>query len=150
MSRSHLIIAAAEAAVEEGQVLHVRAERKPGSRKEHTPALDPVDLTVGPHGRGGFMVVDYSRKRGGEEDRYETAHQAIRAVHRKLTADRTSALGAALVKLYGSSPPPDTSRLLDDWQRVREGSRLRVVAERGRPLRGPLFGPTGTGRPRGR
>lgn len=140
MSRADIIVAAAVAALVEGHVLHVRAERVPASRKRRTHALGPVDLTVGPDARGAFLVVDYIQVRSGREDAHPTATEAVRAVRRLLAWGRIQSLFAALVAIYG---PPEKcrSRFVDDARQIAAGARMRVAFAGRKPLVGPLFGP---------
>lgn len=99
-------LAAAAAAIAEGHILHVRADRLPGRRHPKRDAMSAVDCTVGPDARGGFLVVDYSRIRSGEEVRHETAEEAVRAVRKRLGWGRLRALRAAVTRTCPPEAPP--------------------------------------------
>lgn len=99
-------IAAAAMAITEGHVLHVRADRLAGRRHPKRDAMPAVDCTVGPAARGGFLVIDYSRIRSGEEERHETAEEAVRAVRKLLGWDRLRALRAAVTRTCPPEAPP--------------------------------------------
>lgn len=101
-----LTLAAAAAAIAEGHVLHVRADRLPGRRSPKRDAMPAVDCTVGPDARGGFLVVDYGRLKSGEEQRHETAEEAVRGVRRLLGWERLRALRAAVTRTCPPEAPP--------------------------------------------
>jgi len=139
---TEIVISSAVETITDGHVLHVRAERRPAKRSPRTPALEAVDLTVGPDGRGGFLVVDYTRIRSGREERFSTAEEAIRDVRRRLAWDRVvEGFRPALVAVHGRPEPPDHTRFAREAQIASDGRRMREFAERRPPLRGPLFGP---------
>lgn len=130
MNRAEIITTSAVTTITEGHVLHVHADRLPGSRKAHTYAREAVDLTVGPDARGAFLVVDYSHRPGGVEERHATAAEAIRDVSRRLGGERMIAgLGIALVKVHGPAPKSDFSRTIREAQERSDGERMHAFAD---------------------
>jgi len=139
---AEIVISSAVETITDGHVLHVRADRRPAKRGPRTPALEAVDLTVGPDARGGFLVVDYTRILSGREERFSTAEEAIRDVRRRLAWDRVvEGFRPALVAVHGKPESPDYARFAREAQIASDGRRMREFSERRPPLRGPLFGP---------
>lgn len=145
-ARDAVTLAATAETIVDGHVLHVRADRLPGRRSPHRNAMPSVDLTVGPDARGGFLVVDYSRVRCGEEDRHQDIQAAVTAVRRLLGWDRLRALRSELVRIHGE--PEKSTRWLEDLRAVERGARLRGAYGHKPGITGPLFGPSGHGTPR--
>lgn len=146
MSRDDLTLSAAEETIREGHVLHVRADRLSGKRRPRRDPMPAVDFTVGQDVRGGFLLVDYSQIRSGEEDAYATAEEAIRQARRRLGWNRISALRLALQKVHGESERADTRRIEEDARLVAAGARMRGAFGHRAGIVGPLFGPSGRGR----
>ena len=143
-TQAAVTLAAAEAAIAAGTILHVRADRLPARRHPRRDPMPAVDLTVGPDARGGFLVVDYARVPCGEEVRHELAADAVRAARRLLGWERLAALRAALVRVHGEA---DRASSVAEEERLAEtGARMRAAYEHRGGIVGPLFGPSGEGR----
>ena len=136
-------ITGAQLTIGDGDVLHVRAPALPGKRNPRRYPMPAVDLTVGPDAKGGFLVVDYTRRRSGVEDAFASAPEAIRVVVRALGSERMGALRLALRKIHGEPERPDASRLEEDARAIARGARLRAAFEHRGGIIGPLFGPMG-------
>ena len=137
-------LAAAEATIAEGHILHVRADRLPARRHPRRDPMPAADLTLGPDARGGYLVVDYARVRCGEEGRHELAAEAVRAARRLLGWERLAALRAALARVHGEAER--ASSVVEEERLVETGARLRAAYEHRGGIAGPLFGPSGRGR----
>lgn len=136
-----ITLAAAVRTIAEGHVLHVRADALPGKRRPRRDAMPTVDLTVGPDGSGGFLVVDYSQVKSGEEEQHASAEEAIRQVRRRLGWDRLWALRVALRKVHGDAEKVP-SRFVEEWQGVDRGARLRVAYGHKANIEGCMGGPS--------
>ncbi len=143
MNSVTVTVTAAQMTIADGDVLHVQAPALPGKRSPRRYPMPAVDMTVGPDAKGGFLLVDYSRRRNGVEDAFTSEQAAIRFVVRTLGAERMGALRMALRKIHGEPERPDTSRLEEEARLVATGARLRGAFEHRGGIRGSLFGPMG-------
>ena len=136
-----ITLAAAIRTIAEGHILHVRAAGVPGTRRPLRASMPPVDLTVGPDVRGGFLVVEYSTVKSGDEERYPDAEAAIRAVRRRLGWERLRALRVALTKVHGDVEKTP-SRFVEEWQSIERGARLNVTYGHKANIEGCMGGPS--------
>lgn len=141
-AREKTILTAVETTIGEGTVLHVRAERLSGRRRPRRDAMPAADFTVGPDGRGGFLLVDYARIPSGEEARHGTAEEATRWARRLLGWDRVGAFRVALRAIHGE-PEKMVSQSEEEARQVERGAALVKAFAHRRPLRAPLFGGCG-------
>ena len=134
-----ITLAAAIRTIAEGHILHVQAAGVPGTRRPLRASMPPVDLTVGPDARGGFLVVEYSTVKSGDEERYPDAEAAIREVERRLVW-RFQALRVALTKVHGDVEKTP-SRFVEEWQSIERGARLNVTYGHKVNIEGCMGGP---------
>lgn len=145
MGANEITIQAAERAISEGHILHLRADRMPAQRgADKRDARPRADFTVGPAANGGFLVVDYSRILSGSEERFGTAAEAIREARKMLTWNRIAALRTALVTIFGDSEKA-TTLVADDARQMAMGARMRDAFGHRGSIVGSLFGPSGVG-----
>jgi len=137
-------LAAVEATIAEGRILHVRADRLPAKRYPRRDAMPAADFTVGPDARGGFLLVDYAKKPSGVEERYPTAPEATRAARKLLGWDRLGAARAAIRAIYGE-PEHAPSLALEFARGVATGEQMVRAFGHKRGITGPIFGPSGYG-----
>lgn len=140
MTLAAIALSAATATIEEGRVLHVRADRLPGRRSPKRAAMPAIDCTVGPDARGGFLVVNYSRVKSGEEARHETAEDAVGVVLGLLGENRLYAIRFALRRIYGE-PERQPSRFAEDERLVARGAALRRAYGHRPDITGCMGGP---------
>lgn len=77
MNSDHPTLTAVSNTIAAGHVLHVRASRLPGRRSPRRDEMPAVDFTLGPDARGGFLLVDYSQIKSGEEQRHATSGEVL-------------------------------------------------------------------------
>lgn len=119
-TQDEITIAAAVAALTDGRILLVQADRLAGQRSPKRNALPAVNVMVW-RVVGDAYAVDGLRM--ADRDIYATPEEAVRAVRRLLSWDRLDALRSALVNVYGA-PERAGLMVVEDARIRREGARL--------------------------
>lgn len=118
-------IAAAVAAIADGRILLVQADRLPGCRSPKRDALPAVSVMVW-RVVGDAYAIDGLKM--ADRDIYATPEETVRALRRLLSWDRLDALRAALVKVYGA-PERTEPMVIEDARVRREGARLNGLVK---------------------